>query len=64
MTLVRGRGCLRRERYFIDSSIAPSVAPPDSSPPPKSEIFKQPDGPPGPKSPAATSISKYSEDDL
>ena len=61
MILVQGRGCPRQERL----SIAPSVVPPDSSPPPESKSFEQPDGPLGPKSPAeATSVPKYSEDDL
>ena len=57
MTSVRGRGRPRRER--------PSIAFPDSFPPPESEFSEQPDGPPGPKSPAAaTHVPKYSEDDL
>ena len=67
MTSVRGRGRPRRER----SSATPSVAPPDSSPPPESgdELSDQPAGPltkplvanaPA----AANSIPKYSEDDL
>ena len=61
MILVQGRGCPRRERL----SIAPSVAPPGSSFPPKSESSEQPDRPRGLKSPAAaTSVPKYSEDDL
>ena len=60
MILVRGRRRLCREC----PSIAPSVAPPGSFPPLKSEISKQPDGTLGPKSPAATSVPKYSKDDL
>ena len=58
MISVQGRGHLCRERY----SIAPSVVPSDYSPPLKSEISKQPDEPPGPKS--DTSVSKYSKNDL
>ena len=54
----------RRERPFVTPSVTPSVAPPNSSPPPKSEIFEQPDKPPGPKSPADTSVPKYFKDDL
>ena len=72
MTSVRGRGCLCQECPFaapfvapsVAPSIAPSIAPPDSSLPPESEISKQLDEPAGPKSPAATSVPKYSEDDL
>ena len=63
MISVQGRGRPRRER----PSVAPSVAPPDSSLPPESgdELSEQPDGPPGPKSrAAATSVPKYSKDDL
>ena len=67
MTSVRGRRRLCRER----SSVAPSVAPPDSSPPPESgdELSDQPVGPstklPVANAPAAAnSIPKYSEDDL
>ena len=56
MIVVQGRGRLRHKR--------PSIAPHDSSSPLESEIFEQPDGPLGPKSFAATNISKYSEDDL
>ena len=76
MISVRGRGRPRRERLSVAPSVVPSVAPsvvpsvapsdalPDSSPPPESEVSEQPEGPPGPKSPAETSIPKYSEDDL
>ena len=67
MTSVRGGGRPRRER----SSAAPSVAPPNSSSPPKSddELSNQPTGPleikpPIANTPAATSVPKYSEDDL
>ena len=67
MTSVRGRGHPRRER----SSATPSVAPPDSSPPPESgdELSDQPAWPstklPVANAPAAAnSIPKYSEDDL
>ena len=56
MISVRGRRRPRQE--------PPSVAPPDFSPLPESEIFKQPDETAGPKSPAATSVPKYSKDDL
>ena len=68
MISVRGRGRLRRERLSVALSVAPSVAPSiaplGSSPPPKSEVSEQPDGTLGPKSPAATSVPKYSKDDL
>ena len=64
MISVQGRGRPRRERSSITRSVAPSVAPADNSPPPKSEISKQPEGPQGPKLPADTSIPKYSKDDL
>ena len=80
MILVQGRGRPRRERPSVAPSVtpsvascvAPSVAPsiissvvsPDSSPAHESEIFKQPEGPPEPKFPAANSVPKYSEDDL
>ena len=68
MTSVRGRGRPRYER----SSAAPSIALLDSSPPPKlgDELSDQPAGPSGTKPPvantpaAATSIPKYSKDDL
>ena len=67
MTSVGGRGRPRHERF----SAAPSVAPPDSSPPPESgdELSEQPAGPstkpPVANAPAAAnSIPKYSEDDL
>ena len=61
MISVRGRGRPRRKRL----SIAPSIAPPSSSLPPKSESSEQPDRPQGLKSPAAaTSIPKYSKKDL
>ena len=62
MTSVRGRGRPRRER--------PSVALPDSSPPPESEFSDQPAGPPGAKLPvavvpaAAPAVPKYNEEDL
>ena len=64
MISVQGRGRSRRERPSVTPFVALSVAPPDSSPPPESEISKQPKGPLGPKSPADTSTPKYSEDDL
>ena len=71
MTSVRGRGRPCRKRPSVASSIAPSVAPPDSSPPPESgdELSDQPARPLGPKppvanAPSATSVLKYSEDDL
>ena len=67
MTSVRGRGCSRPEH----SSAAPSVALPDSSPPPESgdELSDQParplTKPPIANAPAAANnIPKYSEDDL
>ena len=56
MISVQGRGRPRRERL--------SIAPPGSFPLSKSEISEQPDRTPGPKSPAAASIPKYSEDNL
>ena len=68
MISVQGRGCPRQERSSVAPSVTPSVAPSiaslDSFPSPKSKISKQPEGPPGPKFPADTSISKYSENDL
>ena len=60
MISVQGRRRPRRER----PSVAPSVALSGSSPPPESEVSKQPDRTLGPKSPAATSVPKYSKDDL
>ena len=54
----------RRERPFVASSVAPSVALSDSSLLPELEIAKQPEKLLGPKPPANTSIPKYSEDDL
>ena len=67
MTSVQGRGRPCRER----SSAAPSVAPPDSFPPPESgnKLSDQPAGlstkPPVANAPAAAnSIPKYSENDL
>ena len=60
MISVLGRGRSRRER----PSVAPSVAPSGSFPLPESEVSEQPEGPPGLKPPANTSIPKYSEDDL
>ena len=64
MILVRGRRRPRQERPFVAPSVAPSVAPPDSSPPSESKTSEQPNRTPGPKSLAATSIPKYSKDDL
>ena len=71
MTSVRGRGRPRRERPSVAPSVAPSIASPDSSPPPESgdELSDQPAGPSGAKPhanspPAATSVPKYSENDL
>ena len=55
MISVRGRGRPRREC----PSVAPSVAPPDSSSPPESENSDQPE-----ESPADPSTPKYSENDL
>ena len=67
MTSVQGRRRLHRKR----SSAAPSIAPLDSSSPPKSddELSDQLAGSLGTKPPiantsAATSVLKYSEDDL
>ena len=67
MTSVWGRGRPRRKH----SSAAPSVAPPDSSPTLKlgDKLSEQSAGPLGTKPPvanafAATSIPKYSKDDL
>ena len=61
----RGRPCCKR------SSAAPSVAPPNSSPPPElgDKLFDEPAGPSGAKppvvnAPATTSVPKYSKDDL
>ena len=70
MISVWGRRRPRRERLSVVFSVALSVAPsvalsvalPDSSPPLKSEISKQPDRPPRLKS--DTSVPKYFEDDL
>ena len=71
MTSVRGRRRLRRERLSVAPSIAPSIVPPDSFPPLESDdkLDDQPTGflepkPPVNNAPAATSILKYSEDDL
>ena len=71
MTSVRGRGCPYRKRLSVASSVAPFVAPLNSFPPPKlgDELSNQPAGLSGPKppitnAPAATSILKYSENDL
>ena len=64
MISVQGRGRPRRERPSVALSIVPSVAFPDSSPSFELEISKQPDGPLGPKSPANTSVPKYSKDNL
>ena len=67
MTLVWGRERLHCER----SSVAPSVAPPDSSPSPESgdKLFDQPAGPLGTKPSVAnalatTNVFKYSKDNL
>ena len=64
MISVRGHGRPRREIPSVALSVTSFVAPPDSSPPPESEISKQFDRPPGPKSPADISIPKYFENDL
>ena len=71
MTSVRGRGRPRRKRLSVAPSVAPSINPPDFSLPPESgdELSNQPTGLSGPKPPvtnalAATSVLKYSEDDL
>ena len=73
MTSIQGRGRLRRERpsvapsvaFFVAPPVASSVAPPSSSPPPESESSEQLNEPLELKSPAAaTSVPKYSEDDL
>ena len=71
MTLVRGRGRPRRKCPSVAPSVALSIAPPDSFPPPMSgdELSDQPAGPLGPKPPvvnalAATSVLKYFENDL
>ena len=72
MTLVWDRGRPRRECPSVTPSIALSVTPPDSSPPPKSgdKLSDQPAGPSRVKpltadAPvAATNVPKYSEDDL
>ena len=68
MISVWGRGHPCRKRPSVALSVAPSVAPFVSSPgfslPSELEISKQPDETPGPKSLAATSVPKYSEDDL
>ena len=76
MISVRRRRRPRRERPSVAPSVAlsvapsvapfvaPSVAPSGSSLPPESEVSKQPNGTLGPKSSAATSIPKYSENDL
>ena len=61
MTSVQGLNRLRQECL----SVAFFVAPPSFSSPSESEIFKQPNRSPRPKSlTAATNIPKYSEDDL
>ena len=71
MTSVQGCGRPRWERPSIAPSVAPSIAPLDSFPPPESgdELSDQPARPSRRKplansSPAATSIPKYSKDDL
>ena len=71
MTSVRGHECPRRKRLSVTSSVAISVVPPDSFPPRKSadELSDQLAELSGPKPPvanalAATSVLKYSEDDL
>ena len=64
MISTQGRGRLRWERLSISPFIAPSIAPLDSSLPPKSEISKLPDGLLRPKFPAATSVPNYFQDDL
>ena len=64
MIAVWGRGHPRQERLSAALSVALSVASPGSTPPPESEISEQPDGTPGPKSSAATSVPKYFKDDL
>ena len=60
------QGCRRPHRECSSGvpSVASFVAPLDSFPPSKSEISKQPNKPLGPKSPADTSVPKYSEDHL
>ena len=50
--------------FSVAPSVAPSVTPSGFSLPPKSEVSKQPDRTSGPKSPAATSVPKYSKDNL
>ena len=65
MTLVQGRGYPCWECFFVASFVAPFVTPPDFSLPSESESSKQLNGPLRPKSSAtATSVSKYSKDDL
>ena len=64
MISVRGRGRPYQECPSVTLSVALFVAPLCSSLPPKLEISKQPDGTLRPKSPATTSVPKYSEDDL
>ena len=71
MTSVQGRGHSRRERFSVAPSIALSVVPLDSSPPPKlgDKLSNQPVGPSRAKplianALAATSVPKYFEDDL
>ena len=68
--MISVQGCRRPRREHpsvalsIAPSVAPSFAPSDFSPSSESKIFEQPDGPLEPKSPADTSIPKYSKDDL
>ena len=72
MTLVRGRRRFYRERPSATPFVAPSVAPLDSSQPPKSgdKLFNQPAGPSRTKPPVTdalivtTNVPKYSEDNL
>ena len=64
MISTQARGRPRQKRLSVALSVAPSVASPDFSLPLKSENSEQPNGPPGPKSPAIISVPKYSEDDL
>ena len=65
MTLVQDHSHPHRGRFFVISSVAPSIAPAGSSLPPKSEFSEQSNGPLGLKFFAATiGVSKYVEDDL